>query len=232
MVVLFAKEILLYILPAHAFHVIIMEIKVLRRGDMAVKKKIILVAAPPASGKTYVCERLAEAMGHAVYLDKDDLYDLLRAAFRASGNEINMDGEFYINNLRTSEYSTLLNIAFSVLRFEDTVIVGAPFGKEVRDTEYMRALKEKVGACNAELILVWVYASKDQCFERMKKRNSDRDTGKLQNFEEYAKNINYSPPYELSECGAVHRLVIFDTTSEDGFERSLKSTLEILKDGN
>ena len=112
---------------------------------MALKKKLILVAAPPASGKTYVCERLAEAMGHAVYLDKDDLSDLLRAAFRASGNEINMDGEFYVNNLRASEYSTLLNIAFSVLRFEDTVIVGAPFGKEVRDTEYMRALKGKAG---------------------------------------------------------------------------------------
>ena len=51
-------------------------------------------------------------------------------------------------------------------------------------------------------------------------------------FEEYAKNINYTPPYELSECGAVHRLVIFDTTSEDGFERSLEQTLEILKDRN
>jgi predicted kinase len=107
---------------------------------MALKKKIVFVAAPPASGKTYVCERLAEAMGRAVYLDKDDLSDLLRAAFRASGNEVDMDGEFYVNNLRASEYSTLLNIAFSVLRFEDTVIVGAPFGKEVRDTEYMRAL--------------------------------------------------------------------------------------------
>ena len=199
---------------------------------MAVKKKLILVAAPPASGKTYVCERLAEAVEHAVYLDKDDLSDLLRAAFRSSGNEVDMDGKFYINNLRSSEYSTLLNIAFSVLRFEDKVIVGAPFGKEVRNTEYMNALKEKAGAFGAQLVLVWVYASKEQCFERMKKRNSDRDTGKLQNFEEYAKNINYSPPYELEECGAVHRFVIFDTTSEDTFERSLKQTLEIMKDIN
>ena len=196
------------------------------------KKKLILVAAPPASGKTYVCERLAESMEHAVYLDKDDLSDLLRAAFRASGKDVDMDGEFYINNLRTSEYSTLLNIAFSVLRFEDAVIVGAPFGKEVRNTEYIRALKEKADECGAQLILVWVYASKELCFERMKKRNSDRDTLKLQNFEEYAKNINYTPPYELAKCGAVHRLVIFDTTSEDAFERSLKSTLEFLNDRN
>ena len=199
---------------------------------MALKKKIVFVAAPPASGKTYVCERLAEAMGRAVYLDKDDLSDLLRAAFRASGNEVNMDGEFYVNNLRASEYSTLLNIAFSVLRFEDTVIVGAPFGKEVRDTEYMRALKEKADACGAQLILVWVYATKEQCLERMKKRSSDRDTGKLRNFEEYAKNINYTPPYELGERGAVDRFVFFDTTSEESFAGSLKLTLKILNDRN
>ena len=199
---------------------------------MTVKKKMIFVAAPPASGKTYVSERLAAAVGHAVYLDKDDLACLLRAAFRASGNEVDMDGEFYINNLRSAEYSTLMHIAFSVLRFENTVIVGAPFGKEVRDKEYMRALKEKANAMGAELVLVWVSASRELCYERMKKRNSDRDTQKLENFDEYTKNINYAPPYLLAKCGAVDRLMIFDTTSEDAFDKSFKLTLEFLNGRN
>lgn len=193
------------------------------------KKKLILVAAPPASGKTYVSERLAGAMKHAVYLDKDDLADLLRAAFKVSGNEVDMDGEFYINNLRASEYSTLLNIAFSVLRFEDTVIVGAPFGKEVRDAEFIRSLKKKAGALGAELLLVWVNSSKELCYERMKKRSSDRDTLKLRNFDEYAEKINYKPPYELLECGAVDSLIVFDTTSDEEFKQSLDHTLDVLK---
>ena len=192
-------------------------------------KKIVFVAAPPASGKTYVCERLAQAAYPAAYLDKDDLADLIRAAFRASGNEVNMDGEFYINNLRPSEYSTLLNIAFSLLRFEDTVIVGAPFGKEVRDVEFIRGLKERANAHFAELILVWVNTPKELCYERMKARSSDRDVLKLQNFDEYAKKINYNPPYELKESEAVDHLVIFDTSSDEAFDKSLNLTLKLLK---
>ena len=41
------------------------------------KKKLIFVAAPPACGKTYVSQRIAEAVPQMVYLDKDDLCDLL-----------------------------------------------------------------------------------------------------------------------------------------------------------
>ena len=76
------------------------------------KKKLVLVAAPPACGKTYVSELIAKSAEHIVYLDKDDLADLIRASFAVSGNEMDMDGEFYINNLRPSEYSTIFNIAF------------------------------------------------------------------------------------------------------------------------
>ena len=97
------------------------------------KKKMILVAAPPACGKTYVSELIAKSIDHIVYLDKDDLGDLIRAAFSVCGKKVNMDGDFYINNLRSAEYSTMMDIAFSALRFENIVLVNAPFGKEVRD---------------------------------------------------------------------------------------------------
>ena len=48
-------------------------------------KKMILVAAPPACGKTYVSELIASTLGHIAYFDKDDLAPLLRAAFAVSG---------------------------------------------------------------------------------------------------------------------------------------------------
>ena len=75
-------------------------------------KKLILIAAPPASGKTFVAQRLAASLPHVVYLDKDDLGDLIRASFAASGEVVDMDGTFYIDNLREAEYSTILHIAF------------------------------------------------------------------------------------------------------------------------
>ena len=196
------------------------------------KKKLILVASPPACGKTYVSELIAKSVQHIVYLDKDDLCDLLGAAFAVSGNEINMDGDFYINNLRPAEYSTILDIAFSALRFEDYVILNAPFGKEVRNIEYMQMLKKRAEENDAELLLIWVVASENVCFERMKKRNSDRDVLKLQNFEQYVKQINFTPPYELEADGAVDGFIVFDNSDEASAKRCLDETLKIILEDN
>lgn len=192
------------------------------------RKKMILVASPPACGKTYVSEMIAKSIEHIVYLDKDELGDLICASFDVSGNEPDMDGEFYIKNLRAAEYSTILKIAFSALRFEDCVLVNAPFGKEVRDVEYMCMLKDKANKNGAELMLIWVTASVKVCYERMKTRNSDRDTLKLANWEDYVKKINYNPPYELGDKGAVNHLIIFDNDDDASFNKSLKKTIEII----
>jgi len=191
-------------------------------------KKLILVASPPACGKTYVSQLIAKSVDHIVYLDKDDLCDLIRAAFAASGNELDMDGDFYKNNLRCAEYSTIVNIAFSTLRFEDKVILNAPFGKEVRNTEYMKTLKDKANKMGADLLLIWVTAPLELCYERMKSRNSDRDTLKLKNWDEYVKKINYTPPYELKDKNAVDRFVIFDTKDDEAVEKSLNETIEMI----
>ena len=193
------------------------------------KKKLILVASPPACGKTYVSERIAKELGHIVYLDKDDLADLLRRSFELCGEELNMDGEFYSKNLRPYEYSTIMHIAFSTLRFEDLVLLNAPLSREVRDLEYMRGLKARAEALGAELVLIWVTAPLSVCRERMAKRNSDRDTLKLQNWDAYVKNIDYSAPLSLKEENAVHHIIVFDTASEESFDRSFAETLETLK---
>lgn len=195
------------------------------------KKKLILVASPPACGKTYVSELIAKSVEHIVYLDKDDLADLVRASFTLSGKKMDMDGAFYIENIRPSEYLAILNVAFSALRFEDVVILNAPFGKEVRDNEYMRELKCRVNRAGAELFLIWVTASPEICLERMKKRNSDRDILKLKNWEEYIKKIDFTPPSKLKENDAVDKFIIFNTNEESLLKQSLDETLKLIKGG-
>ena len=191
-------------------------------------KKLVLVASPPACGKTYVSKILAEHLDHVVYLDKDDLCDLLRAAFAASGKNVDMDGSFYAENLRSAEYSTILNIAFSALRFEDYVILNAPFVKEVRHPQTIKDLKKRANNLDAKLVLVWVSAPVDVCYERMKNRNSDRDLLKLKNWDEYVKKTNFAPPDELKSSGAVDEFIIFDTKDECTFESSLTKTLKTI----
>ena len=192
-------------------------------------KKLIIVASPPASGKTYVSEKLAGKLFSAVYLDKDDLADLVKCAFQIGGQCVNMDGAFYAKNIRPAEYSTILNIAFSTLRFADNVILNGPFTKEVRDPAYMSMLKKRAEAYGAELVLIWVFASAEICHERMIRRAAERDAQKLKNFEEYVKNIDYSPPYALEQENSVSRLIVVDARSDEATEASIVKALEILK---
>ena len=191
-------------------------------------KKLILVAAPPACGKNYVSELICNTLGNITYLDKDDLSILLRRSFELCGENINMDGAFYLQNLRSAEYATLFDLAFSALRFSDLVLVNAPFLKEIRDVDYMRGLKERVGQLGAELILVWVVASSSACYERMKSRNSDRDIMKLAQWEEYVRKTDYSVPQTLETSAAVDKLFVFDNENNETATDSLEKLLEIL----
>ena len=192
------------------------------------KKKLILVAAPPACGKSYVSEKIAEECGHIMYLDKDDLRDLVGCAFDMCGKEHNMDSKFYSESIRPSEYSTVIRIALSALRYEDTVLINAPFGKEVRDSEYMADLKHTVNKMGAELALVWVIVPAEICYERMKKRNATRDMWKLENWNKYVKSINYSTPIQLLECEALDKLIEFNNGSAQDFSSSLKDVIRYI----
>lgn len=192
------------------------------------KKKLIFVAAPPACGKTYVSERIAHSLENIVYLDKDYLSDLIRATFAVAGQPLDMDGDFYKNSIRSAEYSTIMGIAFSTLRFADKVLLNAPFGKEVRDTEYMKQIKEKANSMGADLILIWVTAPLSVCYERMKMRNSDRDTLKLKNWDAYISNINYAPPFELAEKKAIDSFFIFDTKDDATFQSNFDKAINLI----
>lgn len=191
-------------------------------------KKFILVAGLPACGKTFVAERLAKNINNCVYLDKDDLGNLLRQACVLNEQVLDYDGTFYQNNLRSVEYDTILSIALSALRFNDIVILNAPFLKEMRDFVYMQNLKEKVNSLGAELTLIWVVAPDSVMYERMKKRNSPRDKLKLENWSEYIKSIDYSPPMELVEKELVNALLVFDTKNEQTTENNLQKAIYLI----
>jgi len=194
-------------------------------------KHLIFVAAPPACGKNYVSDMICKSVPGIVFLDKDELAPLMRRAFFLSNQEFNMDGSFYRDNLRPFEYETLLEIAFSNLRYSDTVLVCAPFGREVRDSAVMAALKARAAELGAALILVWVSTPVDICHARMKARNARRDRGKLLAWEAYASAIRYDPPQLLADSGAVDRLFIFDNRNLQTAEESLARLLKILKEG-
>ena len=97
--------------------------------------------------------------------------------------------------------------------------------REVRTPGYMenlrRQLLEKKGA---ELIVVWVQCDVEVCRQRMIARNSDRDTWKLENWDEYVKKLDFSVPT------GIKNIFLFDNSSDDKFKVSIKEAVKYFEE--
>ncbi len=159
---------------------------------------IIIVAGPPACGKSTVADALAEKLGNVSFLDKDDLTILLKSAFRYAGVEFNRDTDFYRENFRDAEYDELNHLACVAAKYNETVIVNAPYIYQVRLDGYMKAFREKANSYGARLVLIWVTTSPEACKKRMLERNAERDRWKFEHWDEYISSIDFSVPEVIS----------------------------------
>ncbi|MDD4849583.1 MAG: AAA family ATPase [Gemmiger sp.] len=194
------------------------------------RKKLILVVSPPASGKTFISKKIAENMHHIVYLDKDTLIPLSRKIFEAAGHPFDRSSDFFETWVRNPEYDVILDLAFDALTYEDNVLVNAPFTRELHDAHYIKKLRARLHAqCNASLVIIWVQTAPEVCHQRMIERNSDRDTWKLEHWDEYVKTIDYDiPPYLLTptykDC-----FFIFQNSSDEEYAASMHTLIDQLE---
>ncbi|MEA4928009.1 MAG: AAA family ATPase [Candidatus Limiplasma sp.] len=192
-------------------------------------KRLILVTSPPACGKTYVSKQLAKNLKHVVYLDKDTLIVLSKQIFVVAHEEYNRSSAFFEANIRDYEYAAIVDLALEALAYDDIVLINAPFTREVRDTQYMNNLRERLRAQRARLTVVWVQTSPEVCRERMIRRNSDRDTWKLTHWDEYIAGVNFNIPTELDQPDIDDDLLIFRNSSDAEFAQSMQDTLQIIE---
>ena len=195
-------------------------------------KKLILVTSPPACGKTHVSMKLAEALNHVVYLDKDTLICLSKQIFKVANEPYNRSSDFFNAEIRNYEYEAIMALAMEALVYEDTVLINAPFTTEIRDDEYIHNLKEELKKRGAKLVVVWVRTDPEVCHRRMIERNSDRDTWKLTHWYDYIKNVNFTIPTNLEDPNEPGTLLIFNNSSQEEFEQSLKEIKEKIEKDN
>ncbi|SEW13895.1 AAA family ATPase [[Clostridium] fimetarium] len=193
-------------------------------------KKLILVTSPPSSGKTYVSKKLAKVLKHVVYLDKDTLIPLSKQIFVAAGEEYNRSSPFFEKFIRDYEYDTIVDLALEALEYDDIVLINAPFSQEIRDENYIHNLKSKLKEKNASLVIIWVVATLEVCKQRMIARNSDRDTWKLANWDEYIAGENFDIPTALDDPRVIDDLLIFKNSTDEEFNESMGRIVDVLEE--
>ena len=193
-------------------------------------KKMILVTSPPASGKTYVSRKLADALSHVVYLDKDTLIPLSKQIFAVANQPYNRSSAFFNTYIRDYEYETIVALALEALDYDDIVLINAPFSREIRDMDYIRGLKTKLAAKNASLVVVWVQTDIEVCHQRMIERDSPRDTWKLAHWDEFVAMSNFDIPTALDDPAVKDDLIIFKNSDEAEFTESMKRTVSLLEE--
>jgi tRNA uridine 5-carbamoylmethylation protein Kti12 len=192
-------------------------------------KRLILVTSPPASGKTYISKKLAKALKHVVYLDKDTLIVLSHQIFKIANAEVNRSSEFFEEHIRNYEYDAVLALAMEALEYDDIVLINAPFTREIRDTAFVDNLKSHLVEKNARLTVVWVMTDIDVVKERMIQRNSSRDTWKLEHWDEYIKGVDSSIPQSIDNPKVIDDLLLFRNSNENEYSQSMQEILSVLE---
>lgn len=192
-------------------------------------KKLILVTSPPACGKTYISKELAKRLEHVVYLDKDTLITLSKQIFAVANQPYNRSSEFFEKNIRDYEYDCIIELAEEALEYDDIVLINAPFTREIRDIEYINQLKEKLKEKNATLVVIWVDTDPEIVHQRMISRASDRDTWKLENWEQYIATCDFTIPKVLDGAESEDELLIFKNSNDEEYEESMQEICDVLE---
>ena len=189
-------------------------------------KKLILIASPPACGKTTLAKKLAVALENVVYIDKDALNPFGKQICRIGGQDYNPDSPFFVKEVREIEYEVTVGMGLEALEFANTVLINAPFGKELWDADYMRDLKVKASDLGAELYVVFIEATPELCKARIIDRNNIRDKFKIENWEAYISKVNFKTPSHLSD---ILKLYLYHNETDEIAAKSFASLLEFLK---
>ena len=185
-------------------------------------KHLILVVSPPACGKSFITDKLAKALKNCVYLDKDSLQAMSKMIFKVAGQPYERSSQFFEDYVRDVEYEAIMDVAYEALRYNDYVLVNAPFSREVRNPKYMEELRQKLLTKNTKLEVIWVECDIEVSHQRMIARNSERDADKLRDWDAYVAGRDYSRP-------KIEGLMVVDNSTDTSYKADLERIIDYMK---
>lgn len=168
-----------------------------RRTDARVPVGTVwVVAGAPGAGKSTVADALRSRLRPApAILDKDTLFagfvdEVRRAHGRSAGER---EGPWYDEHVKTHEYTGMTAAAAQIRTSGCPVLLVAPFTTQIRDPRAWAAWLEALGGDPVRL--VWVSVDEATLRERLIRRDSPLDEGKLSEWDAFlARMLPDTPP--------------------------------------
>jgi predicted kinase len=192
-----------------------------RRTELRMSRPVVLIIGGYAgSGKTELGRILARGAGWPM-LDKDTMTrPVVEAALEITGQPPrDRESDTYLNLIRPREYEATISAAVENVECGNSVIVTAPFIRELGDSAWVQRTQAQFAALNATTVLVWVYCDPDTMHTYLRHRSAARDSAKLADWPGYLASINL----DLRPAGPHH--LIDNSSSSTPLQRQADELL-------
>lgn len=161
------------------------------------------VVGPAGSGKSTVSKAVARA-ARAAYVDKDTVATgFTERLLEETGNDPHErdNNAYYQAHVLPLEYDTILRVCGDNLAVGTSVVLDAPFGRYLRDDDFLVSTARRLQWPAAHLVVVHVVTTGPQVRERLGERGLARDAWKLGHWDQFWPSAAAAP---CAWAGATH----------------------------
>lgn len=154
---------------------------------------LLIVGGYAGSGKTELGRIIARHTGWPM-LDKDSATRPVAEELLVALGQPPEDREsaVYLTKVRPAEYESLRTLAAENIACGNSVVMTAPFIRELSDRSWCRRIEAEAGAAGAGVHALWIRCDLDSMNTYLKRRGAARDLHKLANWDEYSAGIDQS----------------------------------------
>jgi predicted kinase len=180
-------------------------------GTTDARPAALLIAGPPASGKSTVAAGLARTL-EGTLIDQDLATGPLVSVIGSLVNVDDIDDPRLATLTRAARYETIIRLAEDNLRLGNTVLLVAPFTEERKNFDLWEQLFHRLHrAAGGAVTMLWLNLSREELLRRMRARSADRDAGKLRGEQRFIDQLDLGPPVgphiPIHAVGSVDQIV-------------------------